>query len=329
MLSTTSNRAGRFVSHGSGYWAFIPAALPPEPPVSIDSEMLRLLSQADLALGRLDGIVKVVPDPDFFVGMYVRREAVLSSPDRGNAEHARRLARSRAGARARAAIRRCRRHRELHPRDEIRMAACGISPSVAPAHPGDTRGAATRRAGRSRDAGRVQAKPKLDRSRRRLNFDGVVRAAPVPEMKQALNDFERFLHSDDALPTLFSVGLSHAQFETIHPFLDGNGRVRRLLITFQLLHAGVLRRPLLYLSYFFKLHRAEYYDRLMAVRLNGDWKAGSAYSYGASRSQRTKRPEQPSSSSNRGSGTALRFSRQTGLDPTDSSCTPCSFSARS
>jgi Fic family protein len=80
-----------------------------------------------------------------------------------------------------------------------------------------------------------------------------------------------FLNAPSARPLLLEVGLAHAQFETIHPFLDGNGRVGRLLITFLLVHENALHRPLLYLSYYFKLHRAEYYDRLMAIRLNGDW----------------------------------------------------------
>ena len=82
-LSAASNRAGRFASQSSGYRAFLPAPLPPDPPVSVDGDMLSLLSEADIALGRLDGIVTVVPDPDFFVGMYVRREAVLSSQIEG------------------------------------------------------------------------------------------------------------------------------------------------------------------------------------------------------------------------------------------------------
>jgi Fic family protein len=94
---------------------------------------------------------------------------------------------------------------------------------------------------------------------------------PVPEMQEALGDFEKFLHSGQERPALIDVGLAHAQFESIHPFLDGNGRVGRLLITFLLVHRDVLRRPMLYLSYFFKLHRTEYYDRLMATRRRGDW----------------------------------------------------------
>ena len=92
-------------------------------------------------------------------------------------------------------------------------------------------------------------------------------------MKEALSDFEKYLHASSGLPLLIDVGLAHAQFESIHPFVDGNGRVGRLLITFMLVQRAALRAPLLYLSYYFKLHRAEYYDRLMAVRLTGDWEA--------------------------------------------------------
>jgi Fic family protein len=94
---------------------------------------------------------------------------------------------------------------------------------------------------------------------------------PASDMKQALSDFEEYLHAEAGGSQLVQIGLAHAQFETIHPFLDGNGRVGRLLITFLLVRAGILRRPLLYLSYYFKLHRTEYYDRLTAVRRRGDW----------------------------------------------------------
>jgi Fic family protein len=96
---------------------------------------------------------------------------------------------------------------------------------------------------------------------------------PVHEMQTALGDLERFFHASDDLPALIQCGLAHVQFETIHPFLDGNGRVGRLLITFLLVQRGVLRQPLLYLSTFLKRHRAEYYDRLMAVRDDGNWEA--------------------------------------------------------
>jgi len=94
---------------------------------------------------------------------------------------------------------------------------------------------------------------------------------PVYEMHHALDNLEKFLHETMSLPVLIHCGLSHAQFETIHPFIDGNGRIGRLLITFLLCQRGVLQRPLLYLSYYLKAHRAEYYDRLMAIRNEGNW----------------------------------------------------------
>jgi len=94
---------------------------------------------------------------------------------------------------------------------------------------------------------------------------------PPTEMMAGLGNLELFLHDEHGLPPLIESALAHAQFETIHPFLDGNGRVGRLLVTFLLVHRGVLARPLLYLSYYLKRHRATYYDRLMGIRLDGDW----------------------------------------------------------
>jgi Fic family protein len=101
--------------------------------------------------------------------------------------------------------------------------------------------------------------------------DAVFIPPPVHEMHDALSNLEKFLHDRDSYPLLVQCGLAHAQFETIHPFLDGNGRVGRLLITFLLCERRVLARPLLYLSHYLKAHRVEYYDRLMAVRSSGDW----------------------------------------------------------
>jgi Fic family protein len=101
--------------------------------------------------------------------------------------------------------------------------------------------------------------------------DAIFVPPPPHDMATALGDLERFLHDSDGLDPLLVCALAHAQFETIHPFLDGNGRVGRLLITFLLCHAKVLRRPVLYLSHYLKQHRGTYYDRLMAVRFDGDW----------------------------------------------------------
>ncbi len=270
-MPTYEHRAGRLLSQPSGYRAFIPAPLPPEPPVEMDGELLALLSDADISLGRLDGIVKVIPDPDFFVAMYVRREAVLSSQIEGTQSTLEDLLEV-----------------ELEPAAQDRHSDVGdIVNYIAAMNHGLVRIDELPLSLRLireihnellRDGRGAHATPGEFRTSQ--NWIGPAGASlkqatfvppPVYEMKQALSDFEAFLHAEQDNALLIRAGLAHAQFETIHPFLDGNGRVGRLLITFLLVHGGALRQPLLYLSYYFKLHRAEYYDRLMAVRLRGDW----------------------------------------------------------
>jgi Fic family protein len=265
----SNERAGQFVTQPSGYEAFRPAPLPPAPPLDLEP-LQALLGRANLALGRLDGVVNVIPDPDFFVGMYVRREAVLSSQIEGTQSTLEDLLEV-----------------ELEP--DARRTASDVGDIVnyvAAMNYGLERlddlplslrlireiHAELLRGGRG-----AQATPGEFRTSQ--NWIGPRGASlrqatfvppPVAEMTTALSDLESFLHTASVDP-LVDAGLAHAQFETIHPFLDGNGRVGRLLITFLLVHHGILRRPLLYLSHFLKLHRTEYYDRLMAVRLRGDW----------------------------------------------------------
>ena len=129
----------------------------------------------------------------------------------------------------------------------------------------------------NRGRGREKSPGEFRRSQNWIGASGstIQTAAFVPpppqDLPAALSDLEKFLHTKDPIPVLLRCALVHAQFETIHPFLDGNGRVGRMLITFLLCHEGVLQRPLLYLSYFFKVHRLEYYERLNAVRFEGDW----------------------------------------------------------
>jgi Fic family protein len=239
--------------------------------VAIEAEILSLLSRADIALGRLDGVVKVIPDPGFFIGMYVRREAVLSSQIEGTQSTLEDLLEV-----------------ELEPESRDRYADVGdIVNYVAAMNfglqrlnelPLSLRLIREIHAELLRDGRGAQATPGDFRTTQ--NWIGPAGATlqhatfvppPVPEMKDALSDLENYLHSGEDRPVLIEAGLAHAQFESIHPFLDGNGRVGRLLITLLLVHGGALRAPLLYLSYFFKLHRAEYYDRLMAIRRSGDW----------------------------------------------------------
>ncbi len=269
MPSGQSERAGRFVAQPSGYEAFLPAPLPPVPPLDLEP-LQALLGRANLALGRLDGVVNVIPDPDFFVGMYVRREAVLSSQIEGTQSTLEDLLEV-----------------ELEP--DARRAASDVGDIVnyvAAMNYGLKRlddlplslrlireiHATLLRGGRGGRAtpGEFRTTQNWIGPRGAQLRQATFVPPPPPEMTAALSDLELFLHTAGA-DHLVDAGLAHAQFETIHPFLDGNGRVGRLLISFLLVHHGILRRPLLYLSYFFKLHRTEYYDRLMAVRLRGDW----------------------------------------------------------
>ena len=263
------SRAGRFEMQTEGYRAFIPAPLPPEPPVVRDAELDALLSQADLALGRLDGCSSILPNPDFFVAMYVRYEAVLSSQIEGTQSTLEDLLKF-----------------ESEGDDETKDVAEVVNYVSAMNHglsrlaelPISLRLIREIHAELLRDGRGSRFEAGVFRhSQNWIGPQGctIMTAAFVPppphELLPALGEFEKFLHSEAPMPALLQCGLAHAQFETIHPFLDGNGRVGRLLITFLLCQRGVLHKPLLYLSHYFKQHRAEYYDRLMAVRISGHW----------------------------------------------------------
>jgi cell filamentation protein, protein adenylyltransferase len=264
-------RAGRYVRQAEGYFTFLPAKLPPDPPIEYSAYLANLLSRADIAIGRLDGEIRNVPNPDLFVAMYVRREAVLSSQIEGTQSTLEDLL----------AV-------ELEPRPSFSNDVDEIVNYVAAMNYGLERLAdlpLSLRLIREIHAqllhGVRGANKQPGEFRRHQNFiapagarsieDATFVPPPVPEMKEALHDLELFLHREHDLPVLVHVGLAHAQFETIHPFMDGNGRVGRLLVTFQLMYRGVLHRPLLYLSLFLKRHRDAYYDHLMAVRDDGDW----------------------------------------------------------
>lgn len=265
----SETRSGRFVAQATGYSAFVPAPLPPDPPLDMGT-LQSALSRANLALGRLDGVVDVIPDPDFFVAMYVRREAVLSSQIEGTQSTLEDLLEV-----------------ELEPTTRRGESDVGeiVSYVRAMSHgldrldelPLSLRLIRETHAELLRDGRGSHATPGEFRTTQ--NWIGPARAPlsqatfvppPPHDMTNALADFERFLHQD-ADDQLIAAGMAHAQFETIHPFVDGNGRVGRLLITLLLVRHGVLRQPLLYLSHHFKRNRAEYYDRLTAVRLGGDW----------------------------------------------------------
>ena len=263
-------RTGRYVKQATGYTAFVPAPLPPDPPIKIDTELSRLLSEADWALGRLDGVATVLPNPDLFVSMYVRQEAVLSSQIEGTQSTLEDVLQFEVDSKGREFpkdIREVVNYVRAMNYGLERLKTLPLSLRlVREIHGSLLEGVR----GSHRTPGEFRT------SQNWIGPDGCTLAnatfvpPPVHEMHQALDNVEKFLH-DNSFPLLIQCGLAHAQFETTHPFLDGNGRVGRLLITFLLCQRQALGRPLLYLSHYLKEHRAEYYDRLMAIRTDGDW----------------------------------------------------------
>lgn len=264
-------RAGRYAPQIQGYKAFIPTDLPPVPPIQMDDELQLLLSDADRALGRLDGATETLPNPDLFVFMYVRKEAVLSSQIEGTQASLMDVLEFEAKA-----------QKADHPEDvpEVVNYVAAMNQGLARLETLPVSLRLIREIHEILLKGVRGGEKRPGEFRTRQNWIGaenspIERAAFVPPppnvMLDALASLERFLHDDSPMPPLVKTGLAHAQFETIHPFIDGNGRIGRLLITFLLCEKKILRRPLLYLSHYLKAHRTEYYDRLQAVRDRGDW----------------------------------------------------------
>jgi Fic family protein len=263
-------RAGRFVRQLSGYTAFEPAALPPSPALDLGGELALVHSDAVLALGRLDGVIWRLPNPNLFVAMYVRQEAVLSSQIEGTQASLTDVLQYEAGDDG-----------EERPRDLFEVvnyiAAMNYGLDRLKTLPLSLRLIREIHERLMKDVRGSHLEPgEFRRSQNWIggkggSLDEAFFVPPPPHLLMtAMGNLEIFLH-DRSLPPLVHAGLVHAQFETIHPFLDGNGRVGRLLITFLLCEQQILSKPLLYLSHYLKRNRAEYYDRLQAVRTNGDW----------------------------------------------------------
>jgi len=272
--SELDGRLGKFVETsvaGERVRAFVPPPLPPKPPIDL-SNLLTRLSAAERALGRLDGVSVLLPNKELFLYMYVRKEAVLSSQIEGTQSTLSDLLRFETEAVAGAPlddIREVSNYVDAMMYGLDRMATLPISLRlIREMHD------------RLLDSGRG-ATQNPGEFRSSQNWIGGTRPSnamfvppPPNEVMNCLGDWERFLHSDTQhIPPLIKAGLLHVQFETIHPFLDGNGRLGRLLITLFLCAEGVLRQPLLYLSLFLKTHRADYYRLLQEVRERGAWEA--------------------------------------------------------
>lgn len=276
-MSTTTPtrpRLGRFVETpvaGEIVRAFVPPPLPPEPPVDILS-LLGRLSKAERALGRLDGITMLLPRQELFLYMYVRKEAVLSSQIEGTQSTLTDLLRFETEAQA------------GKPIDDIKEVSNYVDAMMYGLErlkelPLSLRLIREMHA-RLLHSGRGGTKDPGE-FRRSQNWIGGSRPGnalfvppPVSELEAVLGALEAFMHEKTSrLPPLIKAGLIHVQFETIHPFLDGNGRIGRLLVTLYLCVHGVLDKPLLYLSLYLKTHRADYYRLLQEVRENGAWEA--------------------------------------------------------
>ncbi len=275
MDNQQNQRLGRYVVASFGgetVRAFVPPSLPPVPAVSLD-KMQILLEQANQALGRLDGIASLLPDLALFIYAYVRKEAVLSSQIEGTQSSLSDLL--------------------LYENEEMPGVPIEDAQEVSNYVSALYHGMKRLREGfplslrlireihevllaRGRGADKEPGE-----FRRTQNWIGGTRPGnalfvpPPPELvMECMGQLELFLHEEKhELPLLVRAGLVHVQFETIHPFLDGNGRLGRLLITFLLCSGGALREPILYLSLFFKTHRQVYYELLMGVRTTGNWEA--------------------------------------------------------
>lgn len=272
--------SGQMVQIGRGetaFWAFLPNPLPPD--LDFERSMVNSLSSADRALGELAGLGRTIPNPHLLIGPFVRREAVLSSRIEGTQTDIADLYAFEAGQMKLPGL-----TQREEPGDArevfnyVRAMEYGIKRQetipislrlLREVHGKLMEGARGERAtpGEFRRSQNWIGPPGC-----KLNEANFV-PPPVDKMNEALSDFEKFLHEDLPIPPLIRLAMIHYQFEAIHPFLDGNGRVGRLLISLLLVNWGLLPQPLLYLSAFFERKRQDYYDLLMAVSQKNDWKS--------------------------------------------------------
>ncbi len=277
MKRETQGRYETVTTGGETVRAFVPAPLPPRPPIAWSPELRGRFDDALLALGRLDSVAVLLPDVTLFLYTYVRKEAVLSSMIEGTQSSLSDLLLF-----------------ELEeqpgvPLDDVREVSnyvAAMDHGLRRLREGFPLSLRLIREIHGRLLSRGRGSDRMPGEfRRSQNWIGGTRpgnAAFVPPPPEYVMDcmgaLELFLHDrPDPTPPLIKAGLAHVQFETIHPFLDGNGRVGRLLIALLLCERGVLREPMLYLSLFFKTHRQAYYERLNRVRFDGDWEAWLDY----------------------------------------------------
>lgn len=267
--------AGRIVRTPQGHAAFVPAPLPPR--LEFDLPLALALSRADAALSELSGLGRVLPNPHLLIAPYLRREAVLSSRIEGTQASLADLLAQEAGQPPHAPA-----DDVLEVRNYVTALEYGIGRLAE--LPLSLRLVRELHA-RLMDGVRGE-RATSGEFRRSQNWIGPPGSTahtatyvppPVPEMAEALGEWERFLHRRGELPDLVQCALMHEHFEAIHPFLDGNGRIGRLLITLFLIERERLAQPLLYLSEYIERNRRAYYDGLQRIRTHGDWRGWLLY----------------------------------------------------
>jgi len=268
-----ASRMGITVRQKGGYQAYIPKPLPPKPPVYFDDELHHLLSEADRALARLDGMTTVLPNADLFVAMYVKKEALLSSQIEGTQASLQGILQFEADMvptdninEVKEVINYIRAMDDGLARTSRELFSLEILQEIHRTLLKGTRGG-------KKEPGKIRTVQNWIGPRGSNLYSASFIPPPPEKVPELLEDLRAFIIADDRIPPLIKIGLVHAQFETIHPFIDGNGRMGRLFVTFYLCQKGILARPLLYLSIYLKAHREEYYSLLQEIRFEGDWES--------------------------------------------------------
>lgn len=267
--------SGELMEMPQGYTAFVPNPLPP--PINLDMDLILALSKADAALSELSGLGGQLPNPHLLISPYIKREAVLSSKIEGTKASLSDLLIDEIDESQRA------RSDDIQ---EVRNYVTALEHGIRLLEELPLSLRLVREIHGKLMQGVRSDKATPGDFRKTQNWIGPAGSTPtsaafvpppVDEMTRCLNDWEKFLHVRDAIPDLIQCAMMHVQFETIHPFLDGNGRVGRLLVTLFLLERKRLSQPLLYLSAFIDVHKADYYELLQRVRTHGDWNAWFRY----------------------------------------------------
>jgi Fic family protein len=265
------NRAGTLIDNLSGeaaYKSFAPAPLPPKPPIETDGETIELLVKANNRLALLNGLAARIPNTGLFIAMYVRKESLLSSQIEGTQATLEDILDPRAAKNANRDVAEVINYIKATEFAIGRLAELPLcNRLIRETHAVLMEGVR----GRERSPGEFRASQNWIGGQGGTLKNAYYIPPNVADMTEAMYDLEKYINADDGLDALIRAALIHYQFETIHPFLDGNGRVGRLLITLFLLERRALTTPALYISYFLKSNRTEYYDRMSEVRRSGDY----------------------------------------------------------